>query len=293
MSPPSRVMSAPKLAPRPPAGESDDARRANAPGAPRANRRGAFRRRRLLPAPGRAHAQRRAGHQPGRRAGAHQRRGVPDLRLAGRRGLSGPAVRRGVPRASRRRPGAGRRLRAGLPAQPRRAAPDAVRQGARLHAVAHPQQRGRDHRRGDVLQGPDPRRAARGARTAARSPGGAGRDGRRRRPRDQEPARRHRGDGRAAAPPAARQRPGHGAGRRHHQRSQDGQRHRPGDPRLRPAGAAADGAHRGRPGAPVGGDARRQQGQARPGRGAARRRRRTCRWSTPTAPSWCRCSPTC
>ena len=51
-----------------------------------------------------------------------QRRGVPHLRPAGRRGLSRPAVRRGVPRASRRRPGAGRRLRAGLPAQPRRAA---------------------------------------------------------------------------------------------------------------------------------------------------------------------------
>ncbi len=171
------------------------------------------------------------------------------------------------------RPGAGRRLRAGLPAQPRRAAARAVGEGARLHAVAHPQQRRHDHRRGDVLQGPDPRRAARGARAAARPPGGAGRDGRRGGPRDQEPARRHRGDGRAAAPPAARQRPGHGAGRRHHQRSQDGQRHRPGDPRLRPAGAAADGAHRGRPGAAVGGDARRQQGQARPGRGGDERPR--------------------
>ena len=64
--------------------------------------------------------------------------------------------------------------------------------------------RGRGDRRDAVLQGPDARRAARGARAPARSAGRARRDGGRDRARSEEPARRHRGDGRAAEAAAAR-----------------------------------------------------------------------------------------
>ena len=60
-------------------------------------------------------------------------------------------------------------------------------------------------RGGAVLQGPHPRRADGRTRAPARSAGGARRDGRGDGARDQEPAGRHRGDGRAAAAAGAGQ----------------------------------------------------------------------------------------
>ena len=101
-------------------------------------------------------------------------------------------------------------------------------------------------RRRAVLQGPDAGRAARGARAAARSPRVARRDGGRHRARAEEPARRHRGDGRPAAPPGARLAGRAVAARRHHQRSEAGQRDRRRDARVRAADAAAGRAHRSR-----------------------------------------------
>ena len=100
-----------------------------------------------------------------------------------------------------------RRVRAVAPAQPRRAAAQAHRQGDRLHALAR-QGCARTRRRRDaLLQGLDARRAARGARAPARPAGRARRDGGGDRARGQEPARRHRGDGRAAQAAARRARP--------------------------------------------------------------------------------------
>ena len=73
----------------------------------------------------------------------------------------------------------------------------------RLHALAGQGRRGRRDRRGDVLQDLTQVEAAGGTRAAARSAGVARRDGGRHRPRAEEPAGRHRGDGRAAAAPGA------------------------------------------------------------------------------------------
>ena len=98
-------------------------------------------------------------------------------------------------------------------------------------------------RRDAVLQGPDARRAARGARAPARSPGGARRDGRRDRARSEEPAGRHRSDGRHPQAAAARIARRAGDPRRHHQGSEDGERHRPGGARVRAADPAAGRAH--------------------------------------------------
>ena len=116
----------------------------------------------------------------------------------------GPAVRRGVPRPPGRGPGALERVRADDSAEPRRAAAEGHRPRDRLHAVAGQGRRGRADRRRAVLQGPDAGRAAGGARTAARPAGLARRDGGGHRARAEEPARGHRGDGRAPAPAGAR-----------------------------------------------------------------------------------------
>ena len=138
-------------------------------------------------------------------------------------------------------------------------------------------------RRGAVLQGPHARRADRGARAPARSAGRGRRDGRGDGARDQEPARRHRGAGRAAAPQGAGQPRGAGARQGHHQRSQDGQRDRPGSAGVRAAGAAAGRSHVARRGAGQRGVAGRRQGDAR----QHPRRRRSCppicRRSAPTS----------
>ena len=118
-----------------------------------------------------------------------------------------PPLHRGPQGRPRRLAHRRRGLRAVAPAQPRRAAAEEHRQGDRLHAVAG-QGRARTRRRRDaLLQGPDPRRAARGARAPARSAGRARRDGGGHRARSQEPARRHRGDGRHAEAAAPRARP--------------------------------------------------------------------------------------
>ena len=108
--------------------------------------------------------------------------------------------------------------------------------GYTLSQVRDAQRRG--HRRDAVLQGPDPRRAARGARAPARPAGGARRDGGRDRPRSQESARRHRGHGRAAEAAAAGLAGRADDARRHHQGSEDGQRHRPRGARVRAADPA-------------------------------------------------------
>ena len=110
-------------------------------------------------------------------------------------------VLRGPPR---RRPHDRGRVRAVAPAQPRRAAAEGTGKviGYTLSQVRD--DAGEIDRRDAVLQGPDPGRAARGARAAARSAGGARRDGRGDRARSEEPAGRHRSDGRAAEAPAAR-----------------------------------------------------------------------------------------
>ena len=114
----------------------------------------------------------------------------------------------------------------------------------------------------DLTQG----RAARGTRAAARSPGGARRDGRGHGARAEEPAGGNRGDGRSAAPQGeriARRAVDH---RGHHQRGQDGQLHRRRDARLRPAGAARTRAHGHCARAPHGRVDGREQGEARRGR---------------------------
>ena len=179
-------------------------------------------------------------------------------------------------------------------AQPRRAAPQVHRHRDRLHAVAGPRRRGRDGRRGAVLQGPHARRADRRARAAARSPRRGRRNGRGDGARDQEPARRHRGAGRTAAPQGARQRRRAGARQGHHQRSQDGQRDRAGSAGVRAAGAPAGRSH----------VARRRDRAARSSLADGKATRgsilvdvdaaaATCRRSAPINTSSRRCSATC
>ncbi len=167
--------------------------------------------------------------------GAAERRSAPALPPGARRGRR-PRLCRRAPRASRHRPRARRRLRAEGAAQPRRTAPQVHRHRDRLHAVAGPRRRRRDGRRGAVLQGPDARRADRGARAPARSARRGRRDGGGDGARDQEPARRHRSAGGTAPPQGARQRRRAGARQGHHQRSQDGQRDRAGGAGVRAAG---------------------------------------------------------
>ena len=103
---------------------------------------------------------------------------------------------------------------------------------------------GEADRRGDVLQGSDAGRAARGARAAARPARVAGRDGGRHRARAEESARRHRSHGRAAAAAGAGLEGRPVAARRHHERGEAGERDRRRDARVRAADPAAGGAHR-------------------------------------------------
>ena len=77
--------------------------------------------------------------------------------------------------------------------------------------------------------------------------GRARRDGGGDRARSEKPARRHRGHGRPAAAPPGRPDRGPGHAHRHHQRSQDGQRHRHRSPRFRPADPVAGRAGAGGP----------------------------------------------
>ena len=98
-------------------------------------------------------------------------------------------------------------VRDGASAEPRGAAAEVVGPGDRLHAVADSRRSGRNDRRDAVLQGSDARRTARRARAASRPAGRARRDGRRDRPRSEEPARGHRGDGGTAQAAAGRIRP--------------------------------------------------------------------------------------
>ena len=153
------------------------------------------------------------------------------------------AVRGRPARAPRHRPRARRRLRD--ESLPNRAELRLKihRHGHRLHTVAGARRKRRAGRRGAVLQGPDARRTDGRARAAARSAGRGRRDGGGDGARDQEPARRHRSAGRAAAPQGAGERRRAVARRRHHQRSQDGERDRAGGAGVRAAGAAAGRPH--------------------------------------------------
>ena len=184
-------------------------------------------------------------------------------------------------------------VRAEHAAQPRRAAPQAVRPRHRLHAVARPRRARARARRVALLQGPHAGRAGRGARAAARPPGRARRDGRHDRARGEEPAGQHRGDGGPAAAPGGRPRRPAGHADRHHQRGEDGQRHRPRGARVRAADPAAGGSHgplaggrgrhpAGRAQGAAAGDARRRAGPAGPADA-----------STATTTSSARWSPTC
>ena len=177
--------------------------------------------RRVFPPHGGKHAQWRARHRSRWRPRLAERRSAPSVPPEARPGR-GPEIRRRPPRTSRHRPGAGRRFRAEGAAQPRRTAPQVHRYRDRLHNFARSGRRRRDGRRGAILQGPDPRRADRGARAPARSPRRGRRDGGGDGARDQEPAGRHRSAGGAAPPQGARQRRCAGARQGHHQRSQDG-----------------------------------------------------------------------
>ena len=138
----------------------------------------------------------------------------------------------------------------------------------------------------------DARRAAGGTRAAAGSAGGARRDGRGHGARTEEPAGRHRGDGRVAAAEGERLARRAVDPQRHHQRGQDGQLHRRRDARLRPARAARARAHRARAGAADGGLDGREQGAARRRRRRGRTSPTTCRRSRATSTSCVRCSPT-
>ena len=129
-----------------------------------------------------------------------------------------------------------------------------------------PDDAGRVVGRGDVLQGPDARRAVGRARAAPGSACGGRRDGGGHRPRGQEPARRNRSHGRSASSKDSGRTRRAGGADGHHQRSQDGQLDRAGSPRLRATDSAAGGTyHRGRRGS-GGHPARRYQGA--PGRRA-------------------------
>ena len=153
------------------------------------------------------------------------------------------AVRRRAPSTSRHRPRPRRRVRVEVAPQPRGAAAEVHRHGDRLHAVAGTRRTGRAGGRGAVFQGPHPRRTDGRARAPARSARRRRRDGRGDGARNQEPAGRHRGARRPAAPQGARQPRRPVAGRRHHQRSEDGERDRAGSAGVRAAGAAAGGSH--------------------------------------------------
>ncbi len=126
-------------------------------------------------------------------------------------------------------------------AEPGGTAAQAQRQGHRLHAVARAGRAPARARGGAVLQGPHAGRTGRGARTAPRSACGPRRDGGHDRARGEEPAGEHRGDGRAGAAPGRR--PGGPAepARGHHQRGEDGQRHRRRGAGVRAADPPPDG----------------------------------------------------
>ena len=145
------------------------------------------------------------------------------------------AVGRAVSPEARTGSRAVRRLRADDPAQPRGASPEGPRPRHRLHPVAGARRRRSRDRRGGVLQGPHAGRADGGARTAARPARVAWRNGRRHCSRTEEPARRYRGHGRAAASAGARLTRRPIAAGRHPERSEARQRDRRGDARVRPA----------------------------------------------------------
>ena len=136
-----------------------------------------------------------------------------------------------------------RGVRSVAPPEPRRAAAEEHEQSHRLHDFAGPGFARPGDRGHALLQGPDEGRAARRARAAARPSRRARRDGGGDRARGQESARRHRGHGRHPQTPAARL-PGRAVDpRRHHQGSEDGQRHRARGARVRAADSPAGRAH--------------------------------------------------
>ena len=136
-----------------------------------------------------------------------QRRSPSHFRIGTKRHLARPAVLPRARAASRRGARAEFGVHAGSAAEPRRDAPQAHRHGDWLHPGARPRRLRPGDWRGDVLQGPDPGRAAGGTGAAARPAGGCRRARSRLRARGQEPAGRHRGGRRPAAGAACRRRP--------------------------------------------------------------------------------------
>ena len=194
----------------------------------------------------------------------------------------------------RHRARARRRLRDGGAAQPRRTAAEADRQGDRLHAVADSRRarRSRSARRCSSRTSPTSSRWRSASGCAIGSP----------RSGEMAAAMAHEIKNPLAgievmAGLLRRQVPdkpdAQSLVERHHQRSQDGQRHRPGDARLRAAGAPAARSRVARRGADERRDHGRRQGSARRDRGRHARRRRRCRRFRAISTSWRRCSPIC
>ncbi len=161
--------------------------------------------------------------------------------------------------------------------QPCGAPAQALGHGDRVHAVARARRAAPALRGGALLQGPDARRAGRGARAPSRSAGRPRRDGRDDRPRGEEPPRQHRGHGRPAPPTDPGPRGSPGPPDRHHQRGEDGERHRRRGARVREADPPPDGPDVAAAGHRGGHPPRRAEGAA--GRHAASTCpcRRTCR----------------
>ncbi len=128
---------------------------------------------RLLPGPRLEPPERRARGDPRRAYRGHERCRVPDPRALAANHRHRPSLRPGSQGSSRRLTHRRRGVRSVSSAEPRRAEAEKHRKGHRLHAVAGERSGRRNHRCDALLQGPHPRRTARGTRAAPRPAGSA------------------------------------------------------------------------------------------------------------------------